>query len=160
MSPRSQVIAMLAAVLALTPCTSLAALQSCHVSATSVAFGAYDPLNASATTSVGTITVQCTVTLVALLVPWDIKLSTGSSGTFASRQMTNSTSRLNYNLFLNSGHSTIWGDGTGGTSYVSAITLLAIGSTTNNYSVYGRVPAGQDLRAGSYADTIVVTLNY
>jgi spore coat protein U-like protein len=67
---------------------------------------------------------------------------------------------LNYNLFLDSNRSTIWGDGTGSTSYVSAGSLLAVGTSNRQYTVYGRVPAGQDRGAGSYTDTIVVTLNY
>lgn len=160
MSARPQLIALTAAMLAMTSPASLAALQHCDVSATPLPFGAYDPLSASAATSVGTISVTCSVTLLALLVSWDIQLSAGSSASFAGRQMTNGASRLDYNLFLNSNYTIVWGDGTGGTSYVSALTLLAIGSTTRNYTLYGRIPAGQDLRAGGYSDTIVVTLNY
>lgn len=160
MNARTTTGATLATLLTFISPAARAALQDCDVSATTVAFGAYDPLRASPTTSVGTISVTCQVTLVALLWPWDIKISTGGSGSYATRRMINGAHQLDYNLYLDSGYGTIWGDGTGTTSYLSALTLLAIGSSTHNFSIYGRVPAGQDRGAGSYSDTIIVTLNY
>ena len=38
--------------------------------------------------------------------------------------------------------------------------LLSIGTTVYPYTVYGRIPAGQDSAAGTFMDTIVVTLNF
>lgn len=157
---RSVASVVMLVLLALTATRAEAALQSCNVSATTLAFGAYDPLRASPTDGVGTVSVVCTVTLVAILVTWDIRLSTGGSNSFASRRMLSGANQLNYNLYLDSGRSTIWGDGTASTSFVSGITLLAIGTNTLNFSVYGRIPAGQDRGAGSYSDPIIVTLNY
>jgi spore coat protein U-like protein len=157
---RRAVTGALALLCAIMPAASQAALQSCSVAATSVAFGAYDPLNASPTNSVGTVSVTCSVTLLALLWSWDIKLSAGGSGSLVTRQMTSGASQLNYNLYLDSGRTTIWGDGTGGSAYPSPLILLAIGTTTHNFPVYGRIPAGQDRGAGAYTDTIVVTIEY
>jgi spore coat protein U-like protein len=37
---------------------------------------------------------------------------------------------------------------------------LIVGSNISSYTVYGRIPAGQDAAAGTYLDTIVVTVNY
>ena len=52
---------------------------------------------------------------------------------------------LNYNLYLNSARTTVWGDGTGGTS-VLTVTLNA--NVTRNQTVFSRVPARQDVTSG------------
>jgi hypothetical protein len=47
----------------------------------------------------------------------------------------------------------VWGDGTGGTqSYSTPLTLLVPVTIT----VYGRVPAGQNVAAGSYGDSVAL----
>jgi spore coat protein U-like protein len=38
--------------------------------------------------------------------------------------------------------------------------LLGLGGGVSPYPVYGRIPATQNVQAGSYADTIIVTLTY
>ena len=43
--------------------------------------------------------------------------------------------------------------------YVSARSIN-IGTTTRHYTVYGRVPALQNARSGSYSDVITVTVDY
>jgi len=48
----------------------------------------------------------------------------------------------------------VWGDKSNGTSNFSALlNLLPV-----TLPVYGRIPARQNANAGSYSDTIVVTL--
>jgi len=137
-----------------------ALLQSCSVSATAVNFGVYNPLSGTATDATGTVSVTCGVTLIGLFASWTVKLSQGSSGSFATRQLTSGASTLSYNLYTNAARTSIWGDGTGGTAVISDTQLLIVGSNTNNYTAYGRVPAGQDRAAGTYNDTIIVTLVY
>ena len=39
-----------------------------------------------------------------------------------------------------------------------SLTLTATGS--GNVSVYGRIPAGQAVPAGTYTDTVVITLDF
>jgi spore coat protein U-like protein len=140
--------------------TAQAALQSCLVSSTGVALGAYDPLRGASTDGVGSISLVCSVSVVPTTASWDVRLSAGSSGTYTLRSMLNGGYALNYNLYTSVGYSTIWGDGSGTTSYISGSSLLALGVTTMTYVIYGRIPAGQDRPAGNYNDTIVVTVNY
>ena len=137
-----------------------ALLQSCAVSAVPVNFGIYNPLSAVPATATGTVTVSCTVTVIGLLESWTVDLSSGNSGNFATRVLANGSSTLSYNLYTSAAYTSIWGDGSGTTSVVSGSTLLAVGTTNNYYTVYGRIPAGQDAAAGTFTDTIVVTLNY
>jgi spore coat protein U-like protein len=145
--------------LALVVLSTAARAQSCNVSATSVSFGSYNVFNASPLDATGRITVHCTG-LVGLLVSYDIKLSTSLSGSYAPRQMASGANRLNYNLYTNATRLTVWGDGSAGTSFVSgSITLVLLG-VTRIHTVYGRVPALQNVSVGSYSDNITVTLTF
>lgn len=145
--------------LALMVLSTAARAQSCTVSATSVSFGSYNVFNASPLDATGTITVRCTG-LVGLLVSYNIKLSAGLSGSYAPRKMASGANRLNYNLYTAATRLTVWGDGSAGTSFVSnTITLLLLGVTVN-HTVYGRVPALQNVAVGSYSDNITVTLTF
>jgi spore coat protein U-like protein len=137
-----------------------ALLQSCTVATTPVNFGLYNPLTPAANVATGVVSVTCTVTLLGVLESWTIALSTGNSSNFTTRQLLNGGSPLSYNLYTSAAYSNVWGDGSGSTTLVSSHLLLSLGTTVNNYTVYGRIPAGQDSAAGTFMDTIVVTLNY
>jgi spore coat protein U-like protein len=85
-------------------------------------------------------------------------LSTGSSGTFAPRALRNGTDQLAYNLFRDAALTSVWGDGTGGTSVFFKTNPHPIKPVV--LTIYGRIPSLQDVGAGSYADTIIVTANF
>jgi spore coat protein U-like protein len=145
------------------PSYALCLACSCGVSATGVLYPTYAPQATSPTTGTGVVSVNCSIIsgLVSLVVSYSINLSTGSSGTFSARTMTQGSSALSYNLYTNSTHATVWGDTTGGTSDVTDSYLLALGpATTKNYTVYGQIPISQNVIAGSYTDSIVVTITY
>lgn len=134
-------------------------MAACNVSATSLPFLAYDPASSSPKDTTGTVTVSCTV-LLGVGLSWTVSLSKGSSASYSPRRMTNGVATLNYNIFTTTARTTIWGDGTGGTATISDAVLLQIGTSTFNYTMYGRIPALQDVRRGSYSDSIVVTILY
>jgi spore coat protein U-like protein len=69
------------------------------------------------------------------------------------------SSHLNYNLYLDSAYTQIWGDGTGGTVTKSDNIGGLLGSSIS-YTVYGRLPGGQNVPAGVYSDTVFVTVIY
>ena len=127
----------------------------CSVSAVGVAYGSYNPLDSSAMTSTGTISIICTDN-------YHVSIGIGASpnsGDFNPRKMLNSTANalLNYNVYTSSSLATIWGDGTSGTS---SVTSLVKKRTTHNALVYGRIPALQDVAIGSYSESLVVTINF
>jgi len=144
----------------LRPCAH-AAVTTCTVTATGVAFGTYTPLTPIALTSTATLSVTCTVTTHRNTITID--LSTGASNRFTPRTMTSGANILNYNLYLDAADTQIWGDGTGG-SVIDSITLIRVGGGTKsvsaNATVYGAVAALQDPAPGSYTDTITVSVNY
>lgn len=140
---------------------AMALLETCEVSATSVDFGIYDPLSGSETQSTGEIEVTCSLAeLAEVLVEYEIKLSTGGSGTYFPREMESGASILEYQLYTDSSRTTVWGDGSEGTSTVTDGYLLEVLSETRTYPVYGSIPPDQMVAAGTYGDTITVTLEY
>lgn len=144
-SPRiARLFASCAAVLALA--VPAAARAACTVDATgAVAFGLYDPLSATPTDSTGTITYTCTTAALVML-------STGGSGTFNPRRMSAGANTLSYNLYADAPRTQIWGDFSAGTTI-----RIANAGTGVVLSVYGRVPAAQNVNSGSYSDTVTVT---
>ena len=150
----------LALLTALSSESSWALLESCDVTATSVPFGTYDPTSPSPLDATGTITVSCSVALVGLLASWTLALSPGNSATYSPRRLSNGAATLQYNIFTTAAHSTVWGNGSGSTSVLSDSRLLLVGNNSAQYTVYGRISPRQDVRAGSYSDSIVVTINY
>jgi spore coat protein U-like protein len=129
---------------------------ACNVSATGVAFGSYDVFVPPPLDSTGTVTVTCDQA-----PPADIVVAIGPSGTsgaFIPRQMRSASSpdRLNYNLFTDAGRSTVWGDGAAGTSTVFLKNVKKNRPVVT--TIYGRIPAGQNVSVGTYSDSLTVTI--
>lgn len=142
------------ALLALLPLPSQALLASCTASSSSVAFGGYDPISPSADFANGSVTVACTG--IGLLVSYRILLSGGGSGSTANRTMSSGGHTLPYNVYTSSGYSTVWDNVTG----VTGSFLIALFGTSDTHTVYGRILAQQPAAAGSYSDSLVITVNY
>jgi spore coat protein U-like protein len=131
---------------------------SCTVTATSVSFGNYNTLSSSPMDSTGSIRVQCTL-MSAIAGSYAISLSTGSSGTYTQRTLRKGSASLTYNLFTDTTHSVVWGNGTGNSANVTRsfpATFFVNQSTT----VYARIPVAQNVPGGAYSDTITVTVTY
>lgn len=123
---------------------------ACTVSTTGVAFGTYDVFATSADDANGSIRVRCDTASTVT-----VQIGRGSAPTFAPRAMRQGPLVLNYNLYRNSARTTVWGDGTAGTS---TLVLSVNANQTRTQTVFGRVPALQDVPAGGYTDTVVVTI--
>jgi spore coat protein U-like protein len=137
-----------------------AAVTSCTVTTTGVAFGTYTPLTPTALTGTGTIAITCTVTSHKNTITID--LGTGLSNSYTLRTLVSGTNTLNYNLYLDPALTQIWGNGTG-SSVIDTVTLTRKGGATQvstTATVYGAVAASQDPAPGTYGDTILVTVNY
>lgn len=124
--------------------------HACTVTATNFQFGMIDPLIATDHASTSTITVTC-----PSLTAYTIALSAGA-GTYSQRQMTNGSDTLNYNLYISSLYTSIWGDGAGSTSTVSG----NADSSGSTQTVYGRSPHQPTAVPGGYSDSIVITVTY
>lgn len=141
--------------------------SSCSInSATNLNFGSYNVLSASSATGSSNISVTCSNGTANSI---SVALSMGSNSTsFSPRTMKDAGGHtLNYNLFTTSVNTAactggvIWGDGTAGTSVVKG--TGSGGSTPTVFTVFGCIPAGQDVTAGAsetYTDTITVTVTF
>jgi spore coat protein U-like protein len=151
-----------AGVLAGAPRAQAAVVFSCTVSTTGIAFGTYNPLNAGGDASTGSWVVICTATGSGTgTVTGTLSLSTGSSGSYATRYMLSGTNKLAYNVYLDPGYTEVLGNGTGGSVAPSESGTVTAGQQYQvNGTMYGRMPAGQNAVPGSYSDTLVVTVSY
>ena len=134
---------------------------NCDVIATGVNFGSYDVFSPVPLDSTGSINVTCNIPPQNPHAPLavTVSLSPGNSGSFSQRamQQAGGPDSLNYNLYTNASMSTIWGDG-GGSSSVE--TAFVTQDMPYRATIYGRIPARQNVRAGSYGDVITVTIEY
>ncbi|MEQ1661077.1 MAG: spore coat U domain-containing protein [Thiobacillus sp.] len=142
-------------------CPSIALAASCTLSLSGMTFGAYDVLTPTALDTTSTINVACTRTVSPNeRVNYTLTASVGSGASYASRSMAQGVERLNYNLYRNAARSQIWGNGTGGSQTITGTHNLSNGSPTRNrnHTLYGRIPALQNVAAGNYLDTLAITL--
>ena len=128
--------------------------KNCSITTTPVAFGSYDPIVANAASPLdgtGTVVVTCTKGSGTRI---DLGLGGNASG--STRRMLGGTDLLTYELYTDTGRSTVWGSGAGAGQTIAA----APNKNPRTFTVYGRVAAGQDVGAASYADTVVATINF
>ncbi len=149
----------LALLLAPTPAFALlcgTVLDPMSVSATALNFGSYTPASASPAST--TVTIACGLLGLDLLPNFTVSLSAGNAATPSGRYLNMSGNHLGYNIYTSTGYATVWGDGSDGSVTQSFNSVLSLG--TISYTGYGRIPAGQYVAAGPYADTITVTVTY
>ena len=135
---------------------------SCTVAALPVVFGVYSPASGSDSTSTGSVTVTCQPVLVSISQSYTLSLSSGGAGSYAPRKLASGAYTLRYQLYTDAARTTVWGDGSAGTTTISgSFALSVLVPVSASYVVYGQVPAAQTgVGAGSYTDTIVVTVVY
>jgi len=129
--------------------------SSCAITTTSVSFPSYEPMGTNATapddSTGGSVTVTCTTGTSG-----HITIGHGNNWTGSQARMVNGTAStyLPYALYQDSSHSVVWDSITGMT--ISA----ASDGTPRMFTVYGRIPAGQNVVGGAYADTVSVAMNF
>ncbi|GMU01978.1 hypothetical protein KH5H1_60980 [Corallococcus caeni] len=138
---------------------SASVAANCLISTAAVAFGAYDPVSANASTALtgtGSVSVTCTSGSGAT-----ITLGQGDNADAAStdaaplRRMSDGAANvLSYGLYQDAGRTTEWGNTAG-----TGVAHLGTGSATS-ITVYGSIPAGQSVPVGAYADTVLATITF
>ncbi|MEO6326810.1 MAG: spore coat U domain-containing protein [Thermoanaerobaculia bacterium] len=127
--------------------------DNCLISTSAVAFGAYDPIGANLSApkdGTGSVSITCTQGAVT-----NVELGLGLNGT--SRMMDNgvTATKLGYDLFQDAPGGTVWG-----TTTDALDTGTAPSAALRAFTIYGQIPAGQAVTKGSYADTVVATVNF
>jgi spore coat protein U-like protein len=136
-------------------CAGTAWGQECKFTVSPLSFGNYDPFSGAPLDATCEVNVTCNAGL-----PFTVKLGQGkiSGGGFQPRALggTKGSSKIRYNLYRDSARQQIWGDGTGNTFVVTGT------GTGRNIplTVYGRIPARQNVSVGSYATPISVIVEW
>jgi len=127
--------------------------NNCSISTADLAFGTYDPIATNASSpkdSTGTVTITCTTGAVT-----NVALDTGANNSGTTRRMKAGSNYLTYEIYQDSGRTTVWGSGTS-----KLDTGTAPNFNARSFTAYGRITAGQDVPSGSYTDTVVATVNF
>lgn len=127
-------------------------------------FGAYDPIATNFAAPLNgstTWALRCTKNL-----PVTVSFNDGVNFTGPlARRMANGANFLSYQLYKDSsGGALVWGAGPAGgvAPGVSGTGFLftASGVAGNTLTIFGQVPAAQDVAVGNYIDTIVATIEF
>lgn len=133
---------------------SATVVDNCTIGAGALNLGTFDGTNDLFSTS--TITVRCSNG-----TDYTVDLSTGSSGSYANRTLTNGGLSLVYNLYTAGDYGTVWGNGLNSTGRASDVGEGM--GTAITHTVFGRLLSSQNqgpIDAGTYNDTITATITY
>ena len=125
---------------------------SCQLAVLPMSFGNYNVFNTAPTDFSSSVSFNCSARASI-----KITLGSGKLGTFARCDTGCGAYQLYYNLYLDASRSVIWGDQSHYSVYSNSNTPR---NTWVYVTAYGRIPAGQDATAGSYSDSVVVTIIY
>ena len=158
--PEGVVLGLLGAGIALAWAGAAAAgTPSCTVSTAPVAFGGYQATSNSDASGYVDVSCTCTTGNDCTDVPYQLEIQAGASASIAPRRMIRAggTETLDYDLYQDGGHATVWG--TGLDALGRTYTVLLFDSSQRTF-VYGRVPSGQHVPPGTYGETPTVSMTY
>jgi len=131
---------------------------NCTIATTAVAFGQYDPVVAQASADLpatGKVSVTCTTGAPATItLGQGVDPDPSSTDAAPVRRMKAGTDYLSYNLYSENTHTDVWGN-----DATSDVENTGTGAN-QDITVYGLVPAGQNVPTGNYADTVVATITF
>lgn len=131
-------------------------LRECRSTGPTLGFGNYEPIATNATTPLpgsARLDVFCTRGTFGT-----VQLDGGTNAVGAVRRMRSPINDfLVYDLFREASFSTVW-NLTNVNSSTSTSKDMALGG--GGLMIYGRIPAGQDVSAGNYSDTVRAIINY
>ncbi|MDG2273093.1 MAG: spore coat U domain-containing protein [Halioglobus sp.] len=137
---------------------STTVLMSCTISAGAMTFGSYDPTSGTDNDATATITSTCTSGGAATITMGEgggeVSGSTDAAPLRAMSDGQEVEQTLAYQLYLDVAGGTVWGN--------TAETGKAITAdgTAQSFTAYGRIPQGQVVGAGTFTDSVAVTLTY
>lgn len=125
------------------------------VTSTALNFGPYSPTGGDLDNT-GTITVNCTngATVLVAMGQGNNPL-TGSTDAAPLRSMNGGTGTpLAYDLYQDAGRTLVWGNDTSSDMHVTGT------GADQQLTVYGRIPGGQAVLAGTYSDAVQATITF
>jgi spore coat protein U-like protein len=135
---------------------SATVVANCTITANALNLGNYDPVGANAAapaTASTTLSVSCTNGAAAnVTLGQGDNAGGGSTDADPTRRLSDGTNFLNYGLFTDVGLADEWGN-----TVATGIPYTGTGSA-GSLTVYGSIPAAQNVPAGTYTDTVVATI--
>ena len=124
------------------------------------AFGSYSDSSPAPTDTSTSVAVTCTRVGGPANVAVTLAIGpSATSGQIATRSMGSGTNLLNYNLFRDSARSAVWGQTAGVDTQSIALNNIPNNSSAGGtFVVYGRIPALQNVAAGTYGDSVSLML--
>ena len=133
--------------------------MSCTITAGAMTFASYDPTAAADNDATATITSTCTTGGAAVITMGQgNRAQVGSSDVAPLRAMYNGSEGapedLLYQVYSDSAGGTVWGNTSDTGKSITA------DGTAQAFTAYGRIPKNQTVGAGSFSDSVTVTLTY
>ncbi|VWC49642.1 lipoprotein [Burkholderia lata] len=116
--------------------------ESCTATASTVSFGSVSPISRASVAATGTVSITCTWSAITLTPNVLVCLSLGGT---SPRSLVNGTNAMQYDLYLDGGHSVAWGSIYSGTTPAS-VTLVkpALGTSASaTVTIYGQITSNQ-----------------
>jgi spore coat protein U-like protein len=121
---------------------------TCIISTTILDFGTVLNLSSAVNVQPQSIKPTCTSGTTYTI---GLNAGTGTGATLAVRKMTFGANTINYSIYTNAGHTTVWGAGT----------VSSTGTGNQQlFQAFGQVPAQALPNPGTYTDTIIATVTY
>lgn len=128
----------------------------------SVDFGPYDTFAATPADTTASVQVRCDRDGGPQNVSMTLGLGAGANGTSVNNrrmlQAGGTGDYLSYGLFRDVGRSSPWGFTVGVDAVTQMIAVPNKDSAIATFTIYGRIPAMQNVSVGTYTDRIQVTL--
>jgi spore coat protein U-like protein len=125
-------------------------------------FGSYNTLATTPLDSLATITVTCDRNAGPPTTVVTVGVSQGSFGSSVNarrmRQVGGAGDFLSYGLYRDVGRSLTWGTTNGIDTVSRQLTVPNGGSASATFTIFGRMPALQDVNAGPYEDSVQITV--
>lgn len=131
---------------------------SCSVTNAALTFPPYDTFTSAPTDSIGSVNLLCIGIGPNGAPSENVVLKIGSgNGTVADRRMVSGSASLHYGIFSDASRSQNWSDGFDAPFKPTGF-LAFNSSTTLSFPMYGRIHPMQNVPAGIYNDTLLLTV--
>lgn len=142
-------------------CAELLAAVTCTFTNGALTFpSSYDASASAPTDGVGSVNLSC-VNMGSSGTSGEtiiLKIGPGAHGSVSERKMASGSSYLRYGIYSDAGRSQNWGDGFDAPTRQTG-PLTANQTTSLQYTLYGRIPAQQNVPAGTYSDSLLLTFS-
>jgi len=153
----------LLAALLLSASLPAAAATLCTGASTGMSLGTYIGDTATPLDSIGTFALNCTRSGGPPNVTVTMAIgASANNGSIANRVLRSPSwpDLLQYNLYRDAARLSVWGETAGVDTMAVALNIPNNATRTATFTIYGRIPGLQNVHAGTYGDTLTVTINY